>query len=639
VRTALFSSSLLAALVVTAWWVAPGGTPGSPASPPPVTPVAVTPSPPVAPSPTPTAAPGASPAGARTACVLQPGQQLAFKLRSTATTSSAVPGLPANSPALESTVSGVLRLRALRESREGAVLLGQLTDLDVRAAGVTASELSPPFLLEVTRDCRLVGFARRGDAPRDAARNQQALVWGALFELTPGSSTAEDALGRFTATFSRVREGTRVERHVQRYDALWQSSASDVPANSLLVVELGQGPWFETVQSRTTLTLPEGPLSAGLELTRLPPAPALELVVKEDGFLWEDLLPLTAARRHAQRQFNKYDLERRARVAAQTPDEALRELARRSVSAAGLQETWPDLSAWFEVHPEGIQVAVDRLHARKIPAVAVAPLYTAIGKARVPQGREALLAIRRDSTEPPMDRVRATFNLLDRPDVGVALAKELAEEALRDTGRLEHKENFLRGENLLALGMMAGLRGEPELETVARDTFARVLTGGDVDSQVAHSALKALGNLGSAATLPLIEPAAASQDIHTRIAAAHAFRRMDPRASERAALAWLAREQHPFVRRQLYITLRRQYFDAEVAPSEAMTRQAMTDLARTRAPIDRKTIIRFLAKSSLIHDPQFRQLLVAQARRERDTGILNAFTDILTPAEVSEVLK
>ncbi|MDP1830394.1 MAG: hypothetical protein Q8L48_44445 [Archangium sp.] len=640
-RTALLSASLLAALVVTVLWVARFEPVGAPAATQPPgqgqvgrQPVSVTASPaPLA------AMPTDATAGARTGCVVAPGQQLAFKLSSSSTTSSEVPGVPADSPALAATLTGVLRVRGVRASDDGSVLVGQLTDLELRAAGVAARELSPPFLVELARDCRLLRFARQRDLPRDAARNQQALVWGTFFTLTPGPLGLEDALGQFNATFSRVKDGTRIERHVQAYESLWQSSALDVPANGLMSVELGAGPWFESIQSRTALTLAEGPVSASLELTRVDPSPLLAVEVNEGDFLWEDLLPRTAARRHAERPFNKYDVERRGRVSGQTPDEALEQFYRRSVSAVGIQETWPDLSAWFEVHPEGIQLAVERLHARRIPAVAIAPLYTAIGKARVTEGREALLAIRRDLTEPPMDRVRATFNLLDRPDVGVSFARELAQEALGNTGPLEHKQNFLRGENLLALGMMAGLRGEPELETVARETFAQLLTGANVDSQVAHSALKALGNLGDVATLPLITPASASGDFHTRVAAAHAFRRMDPKASEAAALAWLQRESHPFVRRQLYITIRRQYFDAQVAPSAAMTRQAQEDLARTRSPIDRKTIIRFLAKSALIQDPAFRGYLVAQARRERDTGILNAFTDILTPAEVSEVLR
>ncbi len=639
-RTALLSASLFVALGVTVLWVVPFGASGvviapvPPAQPPlaQVAPPAVT-SPQVSP-----ASPSVAP-GARTGCVLIPGQQVAFKVRSSSTTSTTVPGVPVDSPALAASLVGVLRVRGVRASVDGSVLVGQLTDLEVSATGVSAQDLSTPFFIELTRDCRPLRFGRPREVPRDAARNQQALVWAASFTMTPGPLALEDGLGQFTATFSRIHDGARVERHVQAYESLWQSSAFDVPANGLMSVELGDGPWFESVQSRTTLTLAEGPVSTHLELTRVEPRPLLTTALKEDDVLWEDLLPTTAARRHAERPFNQYDLARRARVSAQTADEALDAFYQRAVGPAGIQETWPDLSAWFEVHPEGIRLAVDRLHARRIPASAVAPLYTAIGKARVTEARDALLAIRRDLSEPPMDRVRATFNLLDRPDVGVAFAQELAQAAKSDTGPLEHKQNFMRGESLLALGMMAGLRGEPELERVATETFAQIVTGTSVDSQVAHSALKALGNLGNPATLPLIGPASESQDFHTRIAAAHAFRRMDPKASEAAALAWLQREAHPFVRRQLYITIRRQYFDAQVPPSAAMTRQAMADLARTRAPIDRKTLIRFLSKSALIQDPEFRRFLVAQARRERDTGILNAFTDVLTPAEVAEVLR
>lgn len=571
----------------------------------------------------------------RASCTLAPGEQLAFRLVSTTTGPLSIPGSPTTN--VDASITGHLGLKGVGPSQNGTIVVAQLTELESNAPGVGAASLGAPFLVELSPDCRLVRFARGKSVDRDSARNQQALLWSGAFTLTPGEVVMHDGVGTFLAKFSRT--GTRLERHQASYQSMWQANARDVPANGLLVVELGAGPWFESLQLRQSVTLTEGNSQLQLELKRVEATPPLALVVRDEDFIWEDLLPVVrVGRTHAERPFNGYDLARREKVKDLTEDQAVEQFIRRTAGNAGLQDTWPELSAWFEVHPEGIERVLQRLRDRKLPAVSIAPLYTAIGKARVPEARDALLKIRRDAVEPPMDRVRATFNLLDREDVGVPLAEELAVEGVV-MGKLDKKENFLRGEALLALGMMAGLRAQPELDTVARRTLSEVLTHAEPDSQVAHSAFKALGNLGDPQLLPLIQPGTEAQNIFTRIAAAHAFRRMPPAQSEAVALEWLRRETHPFVKRQLYITIRRQYFDAQVPVSEAMTRQAMADLAITEAPIDRKTIIRFLSMSALKAQPEFRTFLVAQARKERDTGILNVFTDLLEPEEVSEALR
>ena len=52
-------------------------------------------------------------------------------------------------------------------------------------------------------------------------------------------------------------------------------------------------------------------------------------------------------------------------------------------------------------------------------------------------------------------------------------------------------------------------------------------------------------------------------------------------------------------------------------------------------------MIRFLGKSALVKDPAVRTQLVVAAKREhaKGTEALNEFVDILTPAEVKEVLR
>lgn len=584
--------------------------------------------PPVASAPAPLVA-------AHEACDWRAGRQLAYRV---STEGSAALQLPSGKRAdVDAELTALLRLRLLRVQDGVAVAVGQLSELKSRVAGLAAAELGAPFLIELDAGCRLRRFAGGVQVPRAHARDQQALLWSALFAATPGPLSGQDGLGEFTAEMTARADG-QLERVVRTYDALWGTTALDVPATGRTVIKLGRGPWFDTLQARTQLTVDGVPTTSRTTFDRTA-APALEVAAELADFVWEELLGATVHER-AVRPDNAYDAARRARVAALSYEQALTTFAARCAQESSA-DAWRDLSAWFEVHPEGVRTAVEQLRARDVPPQAVAWLYTALGKARVPQAREALLAIRRDTTEPPMDRVRATFNLLDREDVGVPLARELGAEGAVSMAELDHEASFLRGEALLALGMMAGLRADPAIDAVARDTLRSILTTAPRDAQVARSALKAVGNLGDATLLPAAQRFMEAPNFHSRRAAAHVFRRMAPRDAEAAALAWLAREENPFVKRELYVQLRRQHFDAQARVSAALTRQAMADLRVTKAPIDRKTIIRFLSRSVLVDTPELRRFLVEQAtlERQRDSGILNVFTEILTPAEVSEVLR
>lgn len=590
---------------------------------------------PNAPEPSP-AAPAPAHGAYREACNWRAGRQLAYRVSSDSTAPLMLPGR--ESTFVDARLAARLRLRILRVEGEEAVAVGRFDEVRAQLAGVAADELTDPFLVTLGPDCRLRRFARGVDVPRDAARNVQGLVWSALFSTAPGRLVAQDGLGTFAAEMAPRPDG-RLERTVRAYSRLWGSTSTDVPATGLSVITLGDGPWFERLETRTTLTVDGARTASHTQLYRAV-AEALELPVREDAFVWEDLLG-AVVRERVVRPNNKYDAARRERVRPQTLEVAMTAFAERCASEGGAQDTWPDLSAWFEVHPDGVAKAVAQLHAGEVPPDAIAWLYTALGKARVPQARDALLAIRRDATEPPMDRVRATFNLLDRDDVGVPLARELSSEGTASLQDLEHKENFLRGESLLALGMMAGLRADPAIEAVARETLTTIVRSAPPDSQIMRSALKAIGNTGDPTLLAEAAPAMSADGYHTRRAAAHVFRRMPPKDSEAVALAWLRREHNPFVKRELYTQIRRQHFDAQVPPSAELTRQALADLPQTQAPIDRKDLIRFLALSTLIRSPELRAALVAQAKleRQRDTGILNVFTEILTPAEVTEVLQ
>lgn len=337
------------------------------------------------------------------------------------------------------------------------------------------------------------------------------------------------------------------------------------------------------------------------------------------------------------RPVTTFDVARRARVGKLSVRQALDAFYALS-NTGGFQDKWPDVSAYFEVHPEAMTTAHAELRARRMAINAIVPFYIALGKARVPEAKALLLSIVRDPSDTPMDRTRAMFALVDREDVGAELAEELAGMATAKAAA--HPDVFLKGEAMLALSMMAGIkRKDASLHDVAVKAVAALLATADRnDSRIA---MKSIGNLADPALLALAEPVSKHADPYVRMEAAYAFRRLNPVHSEQLVLGWLAAEKHPFVKAKLYQILQLQHFDLNTGASEALTRQAIQDMPKFSSGVDRRTVVRLLSQSSVKDEPWVRAALVAQARFEhkKNTGYLNEFSEVLTPAEMFKVLR
>ena len=376
------------------------------------------------------------------------------------------------------------------------------------------------------------------------------------------------------------------------------------------------------------------------EVTSPRPTPAVPAPGAAPTLTPSDVLPASTATEAFEwqpRPVTKFDLARRARVAPWSVRQALDTFYARATTA-GLQDKWPDLSASFEVHPEAMKTAHGELRARRMAIDGIVPFYIALGKARVPEAKALLLSIVRDANDTPMDRTRAMFALVDREDVGFDFAEELARmAAVKATA---HNDVFLKGEAMLALSMMAGIkRKEPALHDVSAKAVQGLLATGDTnDSRIA---MKAIGNMADPALLSLAAPVAKHADPYVRMEAAYAFRRLNPVHSEALVLGWLATEKHPFVKAKIYQVAQLQHFDLHTGASEALTRLALRDLRGFSSGVDRRTIVRLLSQSTVKNEAWVRDGLVAQARFEhqKNTGYLNEFSEILTPAEMWKVLR
>ncbi len=366
-----------------------------------------------------------------------------------------------------------------------------------------------------------------------------------------------------------------------------------------------------------------GPVPAGVPA--LTAAEVIPVGAATEAFEWQP------------RPVTTFDLARRARVGSRTVREAIDAFYAAS-SAVGFQDKWPDLSAYFEVHPEAVALAHDELRARKMPPDAIVPFYIALGKARVPEAKALLLSIVRDAKDTPMDRTRAMFALVDRDDVGADFAGELA--GMTTVKATAHAETFLKGEAMLALSMMAGIkRKDASLHDVSEKAVRALLATKDTnDSRIA---MKSIGNMADPALLALALPVVKNADPYVRMEAAYAFRRLNPVHSEALVLGWLATEKHPFVKAKIYQIVQLQHFDLHTGASEALTRQAIKDMPGFSSGVDRRTIVRLLSQSTVKKESWVREALVAQARFEhtKNTGYLNEFTEVLTPAEMWAVIR
>lgn len=354
----------------------------------------------------------------------------------------------------------------------------------------------------------------------------------------------------------------------------------------------------------------------------------------------EDVMPTSRATEAFEwqpRPVTLFDVKRRAKVEKLTVRQALDGFYAQS-NVAGLQDKWPDISAYFEVHPSSMQVAYRELHTNQMAINAIVPFYIALGKARVPAARELLLSIVRDTSDTPMDRTRAIFALVDREDTGAELAEELSRMA--SVTAAAHNEKFLKGEAMLGLSMMAGIkRKQTELQEISARTVRALLSTADRDDR--RIAMKAIGNMADSALLPLALPVTKDADPYVRMEAAYAFRRLNPIHSEPLVLGWLANEQHPFVKAKIYQIAQLQHFDLHTGASEALTRQAIKDMPGFSSGVDRRTVVRLVGQSTVRNEAWVRAALVAQATYEnkKNTGYLNEFSEILTPEEMWKVVR
>jgi len=557
-------------------------------------------------------------------------------------------------PNVKRDASSTLDLRVLAADEHGAVLAARYRDVDA-----TLGEMAEPFLVRIAPDCELAGFARLATTKIASARAAQAMTANLVFAFGPDKAEGANDYGAFRAAYTR--HGNRVERRIEGYTRVWAEEWSEsafevadprkhppkqaqLPKESYLGVELGDGPWFASMSGTERVALYNTELASRIDARRVPsPAAALADVPREQGqYVWEDLLhrrvkPPTALRA-PQTEAEKKQV---AELAALAPSTALAQYRDGLAAGNDFSGSWRKLSRYLEVRPEAADELAHEVRTSTLPEEGSAGVFMALGQAQTTEARDALLSIKNDTGVGAYDRSRSVFALVGRSDVGVDFAQSLRSESQAITTGASQPARLYARHAALALGILGALRPEePAIAGEATGAVMDILANGKNDIAL-RPAFGTVANLGDTRLLTVVAPYLRSSDAKIRRAATIAIRRMPPAATIALTSQILRVETDAEVRRDLYHTVRLQHLDARVAPDRLIVLAATEDLLRTRPQgLTRQSLVHILGAAQKEY-PEAHAALLAAVPLEaavRDEGIFELLQQYLTGDEIAAAL-
>ena len=571
-------------------------------------------------------APG-EPVAAR--CTMSAGTRLAWRLKSVVTAELDVSRIGVTGdvqlPPTRTQFNALLDVEALRGSAFETVLLARFHHLDPESTARVGA-MDSAFLLRVGPDCGLAGFARARDAALPAARQQQAtaqLLWFVVPSGERAEAQGADGTGRFTAVVARGEDerGAFAQRRITGYTAMWAGARETLSIkHSLLTVRYGTNGWFDSMEGTDVMS------GAGLtrgesQLTVTPQAldgAALASASRDEAsYVWEDLLPRPAAAPATPRAEVTVDERRQKEALGRlTFGQALQQFAAQVAHEPNLELQWRGISQYLETRPDQVPTFAAALLHDDLPAPMKVAGYLAMGKANVPQARDALLAIHSARSAPPYDRVRSALALAGRGDVGVELAQQLHRESVLGAG----ESSFIAHNALLALTIMSGehpgrnTEVDHEARAAVQEALERARTPGELGP-----VFGAIGNLGTPELLPTIQQWSRNPDPEVRAVVPKALRRLPLETSLPVFLEWLRRETYPPVKEAIYLVLHHQHLDARQDIGRELATQAIADLKAQPLILTRQSLVRLLGPVATTY-PDVQQALVEQVKLEVGSG-------------------
>jgi len=583
----------------------------------------------------------AAPGPSVTRCAIGPGVRVSYAYQSVVDSSISMQGMP--QPMQHRTkADATLALEGLSRAGDDSVVLAQLIALSEEFVKMHGPKLGAPFLLKIGSGCDIKQFARAKATGLRTAQAQQVAMFDLFFKVPasqPEVVSYENGVGLAKAVFSNI--GGAVTRRVTGYEFAWRIKGTFEVKTSNARVTLNDH-WVETFESV------EG-ISGGLLLG----AKSTVSLVREQGestevsgsasrkvtdYEWTNLLSGTFVSDAVTGVAANVPLAEQRYVEMmknETMESSFATLLERVVQKANIEDQWHEMAGFLNGHPEQIEGFAEGLKAQDFPAEAKAVSYLVLSKVAHPEAREALSALRRDTTLERGDRVRASLALVTRKDVGAELAREMRKDALVvSTGDAE--ADFVPRNTLLHLGVLGGLhKADQEAVAVVRDAVKTQLRAAGDDTYALSPALAAVGNASDPSLLSSIEGYTRHLNPDVRALAPKALRGYSYAATEALWVDWLARETSPDVKEVIFDTLYHQLADAQRKAGPAIAFEAMRHLRMKPLVLARQSIIHILGPLKS-ENPEARKLLIEQLGVEfrNNSGLYSQIANHLAPAEV-----
>ena len=451
---------------------------------------------------------------------------------------------------------------------------------------------------------------------------------------------------RFTSE-KKTKTGLQIQKRIRVYDVLYGPTFyNDEPSKSLMTVLVESGPWFKTLASNETLTGENAKMKSQFAARRYKTPDGTFGAIDHDlshyewGTWLDRQVQVVQADDDDRRPFSERNRERYEQLRKLSPVQSLQALVDRVQGGASMAEAWPELRDYLEAKPEATRGVVEHLKAGHVPPHSSALVYIALGNAKTPQARDELLGIATAENAPAMSRTRAMFSLVDRNDVGPDFARTLSQQTSAITSGGDSNGRFIARESALALGAMAGLKGNPTVKQIAIETVDQMLSAAGNRAVYLRPAFSTLANIGDAKLLSRIEPYTKSSIDEIRDAATVAIRRMHPKDTEAFVAEWLDRETSPIVRQSLYKIMDRQTHDTKTPLSPRLVTRSIADLKARPDRITSKSIIRMLGQAAKT-SKDAKQALLDQVPIElakNDFGQYKSIIRHLEPDELREAI-
>lgn len=587
-RTLGLGAALAALACAIFWWSAPGDAP--------------------TPAPS-TSAPGEVAAGPDdgSGCRFTRGETYRFAYTST-THSEVRPVLPGVRPddtppqRASTELTGALSLEVLEVTAGDTVLLARLWGVDEQARQLLGAAVEAPFLLAVDARCEVTRVARHRDTPRPVAR-AHGVVANELSFFVPAGAAPEErrfttALGVQRALVLVGNEPGQYLRKALGYASRWNPKLAEVDViDGEVDARRGSSRWFDSLRGQEQVAGGAVQFSKSeWSLQRQPPeGQALAQASRRlTDYVWEN--PFAADAREEQVTPQGDSLDQQRRVAAMREvayPVALDRFTRLLEAGANINEQWRDMAAFLDAHPEQVSAFVEHITAPDFPAGYKAPAFLALGQARTPAARDALLGVYRERSQQPADRMRSSLALALRADVGAPLAKELKAEALRPPQ--SPAEAGVSRQAVLHLGVLAGARpGEQEIVEEASDLVQQLASTARTpeDWSVVFGLV---GNLAEGTLLSQVEQWTHLPDPEIRQHVPRALRRYKVDRAQPILVEWLGRETSPAVKRELFNVIHHMYVDANRPVGEALKGEALRHLREQPQVLTRQSLLHILA--------------------------------------------